>query len=150
MILNTNEISRIYETMKLLKEKANIKDIDYNNALNKLETLVNCNTNIVCTKKKYCKSLEDVILRKGYSDLSEEARNFITRRIEEGYKNTYHSLMSVLGYKIYYCSKKEELEENKKLIYKRYIEKYKIKESDIKEFDEIYEICFERVLSKLI
>ena len=53
MILNKNEISRIYETMKLLKEKTNIKDIDYNNALNKLETLVNCNTNIVCTNKKW-------------------------------------------------------------------------------------------------
>ena len=113
MILNKNEISRIYETMKLLKEKTNIKDIDYNNALNKLETLVNCNTNIVCNRRR--------VSRKGYKNLSDEARNFINRRIEEGHRNTYHSLMSVLSFNVYIYRKKEEFKENKNNMYNNYI-----------------------------
>lgn len=143
MILTKNEISRIYETIKILKEKANIKDINYNSALDKLEILNNCNKNIVCLVEKSKAG-------KRFSDLSEEAYNFITRRKEEGYKNTYHSIMSVLSNKILIYVTKELLIDHKDTIANEYIKKYKIKEQDIKVFYEIYEVCFSRTLKKII
>lgn len=144
MILNKREINRIYEVMKCLKEKVNIKDEDFNQALNKIEVLNNCKKNIVCLSEKTSKK------GKGYSDLSEEACNFIARRKEEGYKNTYHSLMSVLGNKLLIYDTKESLINHKYNISHEYVKKYKIKESDQEVFDEIYDICFEKTLTKLI
>ena len=77
--LNIKEVQRIYESMKWINEKGSITDPDFISAFEKISFLN-----------------EQTIKDKKYSDLSAEAMEFIERRTNAGYKNTYHSIMSVL------------------------------------------------------
>lgn len=145
MELSNIEIQRIYECMKWLNDKGNIKDPDFKSAFKKIADLNNRNANHFSPYQVTSKTIKN----QRYRDLSPEAFDFIERRINQGYKNTYHSIMAVLEDRRKKVSSVDELRRMKSLIYENYIYKYKINDSDIHIFNEIFECAFNNSLTKL-
>ena len=144
MKLSNAEMQRIYESMKYINDKG-VKDTDFILAFEKIRDLNSKKSsfysfNVVTPK---------AIRQQAYRDLSPEAHDFIERRINEGYKNTYHSIMAVLEGHRKKVDSTNDLYKKKPLIYKNYIRKYKIDAADIAVFDEIFECAFNNTLSKV-
>ncbi len=146
MRLNSAEIQRIYESMKWINDKGNIKDRDFISAFEKINELR--------SKKASHYSLCAVFSKnersKRYADMSPPAFAYIEKRIQEGHKNTYHSIMAVLENYRKRIDSADELCDKKSLIYDDYIHKYHIKDSDIAVFDEIFDTAFSNSLSKIV
>ena len=77
-----------------------------------------------------------------YSEMPKEYVDYIEKRIKEGKKNTYHSIMAVLE------NKGESAFTQKNKIKKDYIEKYEIEEKDASLFDEFFEYVYKMFLIK--
>lgn len=92
MKLSNIEIQRIYESMKWINDKGNIKDPDFVSAFEKITDLRNRNASCF----SLCAVTSKSIRNQKYRDMSPEAFDYIEQRINQGYKNTYHSIMAVL------------------------------------------------------
>lgn len=146
MKLSNIEIQRIYESMKWINDKGNIKDPDFISAFEKITDLRNRNASCF----SLCAVTSKSIRNQKYRDMSPEAFDFIEQRINQGYKNTYHSIMAVLESHRKKVDSIDELREKKSQIHESYIHKYKINASDIPVFDEIFECAFNNSLSKIV
>ena len=146
MKLSNIEIQRIYESMKWINDKGNIKDPDFVSAFEKITYLHNRNASYY----SLCAVTPRSIRNQKYRDMSPEAFVFIEQRINQGYKNTYHSIMAVLESHRKKVDSIDELREKKSQIHESYIHKYKINASDIPVFDEIFECAFNNTLSKIV
>ena len=130
MTLSEKEFGRIYELMKWGVEKQNLQDPHFLSAYKKIESLheIKGEKHIICADSKVAPT---------YSTLSDEAKSFIDKRIEEGYKNTYHSIMSVLGDRL-----NKKIFVDKDSFREEYIARYNISPSDLEAFDEVYNAAF--------
>lgn len=146
MKLSNIEIQRIYESMKWINDKGNIKDPYFISSFEKITDLHKRRASCF----SLCAVSSRAIRSKKYRDMSPEAFNFIQQRINQGYKNTYHSIMAVLESHRKKNDSIDELREKKPQIYENYIHKYKINELDIPVFDEIFECAFNNTLSKIV
>ena len=130
MILSNSEFNRIFQFVEWGVTKKEISDPDFISAYQKLLKLSNVNNN------EY--SINEVKTNKStYDSLSDKAKDYIDKRIEQGFKNTYHSLMAVLDNK-----SKHSKDWDKEAIKREYISKYHIQSDDYEAFDEIFETCF--------
>lgn len=146
MKLSNIEIQRIYESMKWINDKGSIKDPDFISAFEKISDLNN--RNAACFS--LCQVTSKAFKNQKHRDMSLEAFDFIERRINLGYKNTYHSIMAVLENHRKKVDSVDELREMKSSIHEEYIHKYKINDSDIPVFDEIFECAFNNSLTKIV
>ncbi len=142
MRLSKAEMRHIYECIKETDDNGGIKDHEFITAFKKIKYFYNCNADYF----NVCEVTARAVHGKRYSDLSPEAANFIKRRISEGYKNTYHSLMAVLESRRKRIDSTDELREKD---YRAYVNKYKIEDADIPVFDEIFECAFNNFSAKL-
>ena len=130
MTLSEKEFGRIYELMKWGVEKQNLQDPHFLSAYKKIESIhdIKGEKYVICAGNKGIST---------YSTVSDEAKSFIDKRIEEGYKNTYHSIMSVLGDRL-----NKKIFVDKDSFREEYIARYNISPSDLDAFDEVYNAAF--------
>ena len=137
MTLTEKEFGRIYELMKWGVEKQNLQDPHFLSAFKKIESIheIKGDKYIICSKND---------APKAYSSLSNDAKEFINKRIEEGYKNTYHSIMAILGDRWIRNNNSVDKEEFRK----EYIEKNNILADDLDAFNEVFDAAFSSFLKK--
>ncbi len=123
------ELSRIYELTQWAVEKKSTKDRDCISAYSKMKSLIELNADFYRINE---------VGKTPYGALSDNAKAYIKRREQEGKKNTYHSIMAVLDYR-----RKHESSLDKEDIRNKYISKYKIDNTDIAVFNEIFDTCFD-------
>ena len=92
MNFNKAELRRIYELTQWAVEKKSIKDKDFLSAYDKLKKLNDMNAD----EYRISTISRTPMSKPTYGALSDEAKAYIDRRVQEGKKNTYHSIMAVL------------------------------------------------------
>lgn len=130
------ELKRVYELTQWAVEKKNIKDKDFLSAYDKLKKLndMDADEYRISAISRTPMSMS----KPTYGALSDEAKKYIDRRVQEGNKNTYHSIMAVLD-----NYRKHNSSIDKEDIRRKYIDKYRIDEADMAMFNEIFDTCFE-------
>ena len=138
MVLSSSEFNKVFELVKWGVEKQGLSDSDFLSAYEKLYNLHNKKAEkyIITVNQNYSAGVTR-------SSLSNKAKLFIDKRIEEGKKDTYHSIMAILDgrWKRSMCIDKEEFR-------KEYIEKHNISTDDYDAFNEVYDVAYSVFFSR--
>lgn len=138
MVLTDFEFDRVFEFVKWGVEKQNIQNPDFISAYQKLYELHNTKA------ERYIISVDqDHPANTTYSSLSDKAKLFIEKRIEEGKKNTYHSIMAILNDRF-----TRSIYVDKETFRQEYIDKYGILSEDYEAFNEVFDTAFSNFFRK--